>query len=89
MSRVERENNDSNMPQILWHIQNMNITTDGSPYDTFVWSDHEPTADELETIIREEIDADTDTVDEFITSSDIYAVYAEDISSYGGVVGGD
>lgn len=81
MSRVERENNDNNMQQILWHIQNMNITSDGSPFDVFIWSDHEPTGDELETIIREEIDADADedTVDEFITSSDIYTVHAEDI----------
>lgn len=73
----------------LWHVQNMNITSDGSPFDTFVWSDHELTEDELATIIREEIDADEDTVDEFITTSDIYPVYAEDIEDYGGVVGGD
>lgn len=88
MSRVERDNDD-NVRQILWHIQNMNITSAGSPFDTFIWSDHEPTDDELETIIREEIDADEDTVDEFITSSDIHTVYAEDISDYGGVVGGE
>lgn len=78
--RVERENNNSNMPQVLYHIQNMNICTDGEPFDTFVWSDHDLTEQDLEKIIQEEWENATDNeIDEFLTSSRIYPVYAEDI----------
>ena len=64
----------------LWHIQNMNICTDGGAYDMFLWSENEPTQAELEKAFREDyIDAEDELVEEWLTSSEVYAVYAEDL----------
>lgn len=63
----------------LWHIQNMNIASDGTPYDMFIWSENEPTADELERYFKEDyIDAVPSLVEEWLTSSGVYKVYAEE-----------
>ena len=64
----------------LWHIQNMNICSDDSAYDMFLWAKNEPTREELEKAFREDyIDADDELVEEWLTSSDVYAVYAEEL----------
>ena len=78
--RVEREVNG--ITQTLYHIQNMNITSDGTPYDMFLWSDHEPTKQELEDAFIEGygvMDENENDVLEWNTSSEIYPVYAEEI----------
>ena len=64
----------------LWHIQNMNICTDGNAYDMFLWSENEPTEEELvKAFLDDYIDATPELVDEWRTSSDVYAVYAEEL----------
>ena len=64
----------------LWHIQNMNICTDGSAYDMFLWAENEPTEEELvKAFLDDYIDATPELVDEWRTSSDVYAVYAEEL----------
>lgn len=63
----------------LWHIQNLNISSDGYPFDIFVWSDHEPTKEDLEFLAKEEFgecDDSDNMVEEITTSSEIYKVYA-------------
>ena len=64
----------------LWHIQNMNICSDGGAYDMFLWAKDEPTQEDLEKAFREDyIDADDELVKEWLTSSNVYAVYAEEL----------
>ena len=64
----------------LWHVQNMNICTDGNAYDMFLWSKDEPTEEELvKAFLDDYIDATPELVDEWRTSSDVYAVYAEEL----------
>lgn len=64
----------------LYHIQNMNILSDGEPYDMFLLSDHEPTSDDLrEAFVEEMYDATENEIDEFLTSSRVYKVYMEEI----------
>ena len=64
----------------LWHVQNMNICSDGSAYDMFLWSEQEPTLKEIcEVFKRDYIDYDSWQLEELRTSSSIYKVYAEEI----------
>ena len=64
----------------LWHIQNMNICTDGNAYDMFLWAENEPTEEELvKAFLDDYIDATPELVEEWRTSSDVYAVYAEEL----------
>lgn len=58
----------------LYHIQNMNICSDGSAYDMFLLSDHEPTADDLRAQFMDDYGDET-LAEEFVTSSEVYEVY--------------
>lgn len=61
----------------LWHIQNMNILSDGEPYDMFLWGENEPTEEELRRAFAEDYDEYSEyEMSEWLTSSNIYAVYA-------------
>ena len=61
----------------LWHIQNKNICSDGTPYDMFLWGEDEPTEEELKKAFAEDYGEDEGCeMDEWLTSSEIYAVYA-------------
>ena len=46
----------------LWHIQNMNICSDGTPYDMFLWSENEPTKEELRKAFAEDYGEDSYTI---------------------------
>lgn len=60
----------------LWHIQNMSICSDGTPYDMFLWGENEPTKEELRKAFAEDYGEDEGCeMDEWLTSSDVYAVY--------------
>lgn len=67
----------------LYHIQNMNIMTDGSAFDDFVFADHFPTQKDLKKIFEIEFNgsdgATPEMLEEFLTSSEIYKVYAEEV----------
>lgn len=64
----------------IWHIQNMEICSDGTPYDMFLMADHEPTQDEMAKALKEDFDdADDKAVDYWMTSSEVYKLYAEEI----------
>lgn len=64
----------------LWHIQNKNICSDGTPYDMFLWSENEPTEEEIIKAFKEDyVDCEDWQVEEWKTSSEIYAVYAEEV----------
>lgn len=68
--RVEKDG------KTLWHIQNMNICSDGTPYDMFLWSENEPTKEELRKAFAEDYGEDEGCeMNEWLTSSDVYAVY--------------
>jgi len=73
---VTRDNNT------LYHVQNLNVCSDGTPYDLFLWCDHAPTKDDLRLVAREDFDgldnADT-IIEEICDSSEVYAVYAEGV----------
>ena len=61
----------------LWHIQNMNICPDGTPYDMFLWSENEPTKEELRKAFAEDYGEDEGCeMDEWLTSSEVDTVYA-------------
>lgn len=61
----------------LYHIQNMNILSDGEPYDMFLWGENEPTEEELRKALEDEMDDCTEyEMEEWLTSSEIYPVYA-------------
>ena len=64
----------------LWHVQNMNICSDGTPYDMFLWSEQEPTKEQLRRAFIEDYDTDDEyQIKEWETSSEIYKVYAEEV----------
>lgn len=64
----------------LYHIQNTNICSDGTPYDLFVFSDHWPTKEDLKELFTDDLDDATENeIDEFQTSSEIYKLYAEEL----------
>lgn len=63
----------------LYHIQNRNICSDGSAYDMFVFSDHEPTKEDLRRLFIEDYGESEWELEEWLTSSEVYSVYAEEI----------
>lgn len=64
----------------IWHIQNREICSDGTPYDMFLMADHEPTQEEMVEAFKEDyIDADDKDIDYWMTSSEVYKLYAEEI----------
>ena len=76
--KVEKDN------KVLYHIQNMNMSSDGCPFDTYVWCDHFPNKDDLKKAFELEF-ADSYgknkeyALEEWLTSSEVYMVYAEEI----------
>ena len=71
---------------VLYHIQNMNITSDGEPYDVFVFGGEDGfTQDELRRIAESEFSGDGDQdfvnsqIEEFLSSSSVYRVWVDDI----------
>lgn len=72
----------SDRKEYLYHIQNMNICTDGNPYDVFLWCDHVPTTEDLKKVFLDDFGG-TDgilLVDEFVSSSDVWKVCVHDSS---------
>lgn len=71
--------------QTLYHIQNMNMSSDGYPFDTYVWCDHFPTQEDLEKAFELEYadgyseEAYETVKEEWLTTSECYMVYAEEI----------
>ena len=64
----------------LYHIQNMNICSDGCAFDDFVFADHFPTKADLCLVWEKEFGQEnTEGLEEFLTSSEIYKVYAEEV----------
>lgn len=64
----------------LWHIQNMNISHNGEPYDLFLWSEHEPTEEQLRKAFLNDYEHCEDwQLEEWMTSSEMYKVWAEEI----------
>lgn len=67
----------------LYHIQNMNITGDSTPYDLFIWCSHFPNDADIEKAVRSDFEGADDekyvsaTVKTALESSEIYAVYTE------------
>lgn len=79
---------------VLYHIQNMNVTADGEPFDVFVFgSERGLTEDDLRRIAEDEFGgddmyaADKDAyqeyvksqIEEFMSSSSIFTVWVDDI----------
>lgn len=64
--------------ETLWHIQNMNICSDGCAYDMFVWSKDEPTDAELYVRFKDDYGDDDALAQEFAFESEINPVYAQD-----------
>ena len=69
--------------KVLYHIQNMNICSDETPYDVFVFADHFPTIKDLKKIFKNEFKGcnydNKETLEEWLTSSEIFEVYANEI----------
>ena len=70
--------------KVLYHIQNMNMGSDGHPFDTYVWCDHEPSKDDLEKVFDMEwrdgyADDKSEALEEWLTSSEIYKLYVEEL----------
>lgn len=66
----------------LYHIQNMNLGDNASAFDTFVWSDHFPTREDLGKVFDCEFEGAEGVEsmrEEFLTTSEIYKVWAEDL----------
>ena len=63
----------------LYHIQAVNEWHD-DPYDTFVWSDHRPTAEEVSKLYKDEwTDLSEGQLKDYLDSYNIYTVYAEEV----------
>ena len=75
---ITRQHNGAE--ETLYHIQNMNICSDGTAYDMFVWSKLEPTEEELRQWFADDYGCDTDDymADEFATNSEVYKVYVSE-----------
>ena len=77
--KVEQNN------KTLYHIQNMNMGSDGYPFDTYVWCDHFPTKEDLEKAFDIEYgeaysgEGKQSALDEWLTSSEVYMVYADEL----------
>lgn len=62
----------------LWHIQCMDICTDGTAYDMFLLADHEPTKDELREQFIDDYGSG-ELAEEFVKNAEVYEVYFEEI----------
>ena len=70
--------------KVLYHIQNLNMGSDGYPLDTYVWCDHFPNKDDLKKAFDLEFSdgygaQSSHALEEWLTSSEIYKVYAEEV----------
>lgn len=73
--------------KILYHIQNLNMSSDGYPFDAYVWCDHFPNKDDLKKIFdiewgdgyKDNKESGEYALEEWQTSSEVYAIYAEEI----------
>lgn len=68
----------------LYHIQNRNITTDRVPYDIFIWCDHFPNKEDIAVAVSYDLEGEDEEllkgyIEEAQQSSDVYAVWAEEI----------
>lgn len=68
----------------LYHIQNIYMGSDGQPFDVFIWCDHFPDTEDLKTAYLTvyggtDFENEQNLMDEFITSSEVYTVYAEEV----------
>lgn len=66
----------------LYRIQNRNMGSDGVPLDAFWWGEHEPTNEDLKRIFLsayEGYDGDEDALREWLASSEVCPVYAEEV----------
>ena len=76
--RVEQNN------KTLYRIQNMNMGSDGYPLDAYIFCDHEPNEKDLRKIFDIEYgygydgESEKCALKEWLTTSDICAVYAEE-----------
>lgn len=68
-----------NKDKTLYHIQNLNMCSDGEPFDVFVLSNHFPTEKDLRELYSREFPDDDSRLDEFLTSSNIYNVFVEEL----------
>lgn len=76
--KVEKDN------KVLYHIQNMNMGSDGYPFDAYVWCDHFPNKDDLTKAFALEYggaygENEEFALKEWLTSSEVYAVYADEV----------
>ena len=70
--------------KVLYHIQNMNMSSDGYPLDTYVWCDHFPNKDDLKKAFELEFadgygEDEQYALEEWLTSSEVYMVYADEV----------
>lgn len=69
--------------KVLYHIQNNNLGSDGYPMDTFIWCERYPTDEDLRKAWDLEYGDgygdDNTALNEWLTSSEIYKVCAEDL----------
>ena len=64
----------------IWHIQNMNICSDGTAYDMFLMAENEPTEEQLRKAFAEDYGEEEGCeMDEWMTSSEIYKLYTEEV----------
>lgn len=75
MGYIVKLDNDS---KTLYHLQAMNILTDGQPLDIFVASNHEPTEKEIYQYALENLRGDERLAREFMEEYEVYRVWAED-----------
>lgn len=77
--RVEKDG------KVLYHVQNMNMGSDGQPFDTYIWCNHFPNKQDLRRAFDMEwgegyAESGGETaLNEWLTSSEVYAVYAEEV----------
>ena len=63
----------------LYHIQSVTDWSD-EPFDTFVWSDHFPTIEEVSRLYKDEwVDLSAGQLKDYLDSYNVYTVYAEEI----------
>lgn len=67
----------------LYHIQNNDLGSDGYPLDTYIWCAHYPTEEDMRTAWDLEYGdgygKDNEMLNKWLTSSEIYAVFAEEL----------
>lgn len=75
MGYIVRLDNDS---KVLYHLQAMNILTDGKPLDIFVASNHTPTEEETYQYVLKNLCGDERLAREFMDEYELYPIWAED-----------